>query len=479
VNLEEYTKHDAIGLAELVKKGEVTDKELANLSHEALNNVNNSLNAVVAVFDEPYKEESGEKAIFKGVPTFIKDLGASIAGITQESGSRLTKGLVAPLTTNFAQNMLNSGLQFIGRSACPEFGLTLTTESLAQGATRNPWNTDHITGGSSGGSAALVAAGVVPLAHSNDGGGSTRVPASCCGNVGLKASRGRISLGPIMNDVNSPIIAEGCNSRTVRDTAAFLDAVSKPAIGEAIMNNFKKESFLTLMGQAPKKYKIAVSFEDWGDNPMDPQIKEELERIAESLRENGHQVEEATPPVINLDYFDAFKTIWYAMANLVVKTNATLANKEPSLDNLESITIQMVAEGEKVSSFDQTLVMGMAGHMSLEFGHFFEEWDLLLSPTFIQGTPKIGSPLTLNSKCTLDEWFEEASRFIPGTPIANMTGLPAISIPCAIGPGGLPLGMHFFSGMGKERILIDIARQLEESDPWIDRHPSIYVISKD
>lgn len=479
MNLEEYTKHDAIGLAELVKKGEVTDKELANLSHEALNNVNNSLNAVVAVFDEPYKEESGEKAIFKGVPTFIKDLGASIAGITQESGSRLTKGLVAPLTTNFAQNMLNSGLQFIGRSACPEFGLTLTTESLAQGATRNPWNTDHITGGSSGGSAALVAAGVVPLAHSNDGGGSTRVPASCCGNVGLKASRGRISLGPIMNDVNSPIIAEGCNSRTVRDTAAFLDAVSKPAIGEAIMNNFKKESFLTLMGQAPKKYKIAVSFEDWGDNPMDPQIKEELERIAESLRENGHQVEEATPPVINLDYFDAFKTIWYAMANLVVKTNATLTNKEPSLDNLESITFQMVAEGEKVSSFDQTLVMGMAGHMSLEFGHFFEEWDLLLSPTFIQGTPKIGSPLTLNSKCTLDEWFEEASRFIPGTPIANMTGLPAISIPCAIGPGGLPLGMHFFSGMGKERILIDIARQLEESDPWIDRHPSIYVISKD
>ena len=479
MNLEEYTKHDAIGLAELVKKGEVTDKELANLSHEALNNVNNSLNAVVAVFDEPYKEESGEKAIFKGVPTFIKDLGASIAGITQESGSRLTKGLVAPLTTNFAQNMLNSGLQFIGRSACPEFGLTLTTESLAQGATRNPWNTDHIAGGSSGGSAALVAAGVVPLAHSNDGGGSTRIPASCCGNVGLKASRGRISLGPIMNDVNSPIIAEGCNSRTVRDTAAFLDAVSKPAIGEAIMNNFKKESFLSLMGEAPKKYKIAVSFEDWGDNPMDPQIKEELERIAESLRENGHQVEEATPPVINLDYFDAFKTIWYAMANLVVKTNATLTNKEPSLDNLESITFQMVAEGEKVSSFDQTLSMGMAGHMSLEFGHFFEEWDLLLSPTFIQGTPKIGSPLTLNSKCTLDEWFEEASRFIPGTPIANMTGLPAISIPCAIGPGGLPLGMHFFSGMGKERILIDIARQLEESDPWIDRHPSIYVISKD
>ena len=225
-----------------------------------------------------------------GVPTFIKDLGL-YSRLKQEQGSRLTEGFVAPITTNFAQNMIDAGFQFMGRSTCPEFGLTLTTESVAKGATKNPWNTEHIAGGSSGGSAALVASGVVPLAHSNDGGGSTRIPASCCGNVGLKVSRGRISLGPIANDIFSNY-CRGCNSKTVRDTAAFLDAVSKPAIGEGIINSYKEESFLSIINDSPKKYKIAVSLDDWGPHPMHPEIKSELERVAESLRENGHQVEE-------------------------------------------------------------------------------------------------------------------------------------------------------------------------------------------
>ena len=476
MNLEEYIKYDALGLADLVKKREVSKEELAELAQEGLNKVNKDLNAVVEVFNQPYEEESDENAPFKGVPTFIKDLGASIAGIKQEGGSRLTEGFVAPITTNFAQNMINAGFQFMGRSSCPEFGLTLTTESVAHGATKNPWNTEHIAGGSSGGSAALVASGVVPLAHSNDGGGSTRIPASCCGNVGLKVSRGRISLGPIANDISSPIIAEGCNSKTVRDTAAFLDAVSKPAIGEGIINDFKEESFLSIITDSPKKYKIAVSLDDWGPHPMHPEIKSELERIAESLRQSGHQVEETTPEVVSMDYFEAFKTIWFSMANFVVKTTAPITNREPNSEHLESITLQMVEAGEKISAFDQNLVLGMAGQINNQLGHFFEEYDLLLSPTFIQGTPKLESSITLNSGITLDEWFEECSKIIPGTPLANMTGLPAITVPCAVGPNNLPLGMHFFAGMGKESTLIDVARQLEESNPWIDRKPSVYVI---
>ena len=475
MNLEEYSKYDALGLAELVKKGEVTKEELASLAQQGLNKVDGDLNAVVEVFSQPYEEDHDKDAPFSGVPTFIKDLGASIAGLKQEQGSRLTEGFVAPITTNFAQNMIDAGFQFMGRSTCPEFGLTLTTESVAKGATKNPWNTEHIAGGSSGGSAALVASGVVPLAHSNDGGGSTRIPASCCGNVGLKVSRGRISLGPIANDISSPIIAEGCNSKTVRDTAAFLDAVSKPAIGEGIINTYKEESFLSIINDSPKKYKIAVSLDDWGPHPMHPEIKSELERVAESLRENGHQVEEFTPEVVTMDYFDAFKTIWFSMANFVVKMTAPVTNREANSDHLESITLQMVEAGEKISAFDQNLVLGMAGQINNQLGQFFEDYDLLLSPTFIQGTPKLESSVTLNSGKSLDEWFEECSKLIPGTPLSNMTGLPAISIPCAVGPGKLPLGMHFFAGMGKERILIDIARQLEESDPWAGRKPEIHI----
>ena len=272
MNIEEYVKYDAIGLAELLEKGEVTAQELASLAREAAEKVNDKLNAIVSIFDEPYQDDVIEGAKFRGVPTFIKDLGASISGLPQESGSMLTKGFVSPVTTHFAQSFLNAGFQVIGRSTCPEFGLTLTTESVSQGITRNPWNTDHIAGGSSGGSAALVASGVVPLAHSNDGGGSTRIPASCCGNLGLKTSRGRVSLGPINNDVSSPLIAEGCNSRTVRDTAAFLDAVSKPAVGEGVMNKFIQESFLAGLEKPPEKYRIAVSFNDWGSDPIDSEI---------------------------------------------------------------------------------------------------------------------------------------------------------------------------------------------------------------
>jgi amidase len=476
MKLGEYVKYDAIGLAELVEKGEITPDELATLAQEAAKKVNDKLNAIVSIFDEPYQEEAIEGAKFRGVPTFMKDLGASVIGITQESGSRLTAGLVSPLTTNFAQNVLNSGFQLIGRSACPEFGLTLTTESVSHGITRNPWNTDHIAGGSSGGSAALVASGVVPLAHSNDGGGSTRIPASCCGNLGLKTSRGRVSLGPIMNDVSSPLIAEGCNSRTVRDTAAFLDAVSKPAAGEGVMNSFIQESFLAGLEKAPETYRIAVSFDDWGSGPLESGIRDELERIAQSLREKGHKVEEATPTAVQADYFDAFKVLWYSLAHFVVHSVAPMTNRTPDSSTLESITLKMVREGEKVTGFDVNQTMALSNQMSREFGEFFHNWDLLLTPTFIKGTPKVGGSITLNSDVSLEQWFDEASSLIPGTPIANMTGLPAISVPCAIGPGGLPLGMHFFAAMGNERVLIDIARQLEESEPWINRTPSVYAV---
>ena len=474
MNIEEYVKYDAIGLAELLEKGEVTAQELASLAREAAEKVNDKLNAIVSIFDEPYQDDVIEGAKFRGVPTFIKDLGASISGLPQESGSMLTKGFVSPVTTHFAQNFLNAGFQVIGRSTCPEFGLTLTTESVSQGITCNPWNTEHIAGGSSGGSAALVASGVVPLAHSNDGGGSTRIPASCCGNLGLKTSRGRVSLGPINNDVSSPLIAEGCNSRTVRDTAAFLDAVSKPAVGEGVMNSFIQESFLAGLEKPPEKYRIAVSFNDWGSGSIDPEIRDELERIAESLRVEGHRVEEATPTIVQVDYFEAFKVLWYSLAYFAVNSMAPMINRIPDTSTLESITLQMVKEGEQIRAYDVDRTMALSNQMSREFGEFFQNWDLLLTPTLIKGTPKVGGPITLNSELTLDEWYEAASSLIPATPIANITGVPAISVPCGVGPGSLPLGMHFFAAIGNERALLDIARQLEESEPWINRTPPVY-----
>ena len=188
----------------------------------------------------------------------------------------------------------------------------------------------------------------------------------------------------------------------------------------------------------------------------------------------GHRVEEATPTIVQVDYFEAFKVLWYSLAYFAVNSMAPMINRIPDTSTLESITLQMVKEGEKIRAFDVDRTMALSNQMSREFGEFFQNWDLLLTPTLIKSTPKVGGPVTLNSELTLDEWYEAASSLIPATPIANITGVPAISVPCGVGPGSLPLGMHFFAAMGNERALLDIARQLEESEPWINRTPPVY-----
>ncbi|MFT4518822.1 MAG: amidase [Halioglobus sp.] len=474
MEIAEYTNLDGLSLAEAIARGELSATEAVKLARAAAENVNDSLNAVVAFLDQPVSAKPAEGACFVGVPTFQKDLGAGFVGQKQESGSRVARGQVAPLTAYFSQRMVDAGLQILGRTTCPEFGLTMTTESVATGITRNPWNTEHITGGSSGGSAALVAAGVVPLAHTNDGGGSTRIPASICGNVGLKASRGRISLGPILNDVSMPLIAEGCNSRTVRDTAAFLDAVCKPSLGEATFCA-TQGSFLQGLLAAPKKYRIAVSLDDWGNAPMDSVVRSEVERIANSLRQRGHQVEEATPNSVHGDEAEkSFQIMWCALAHLTVTASAMMTGNTPGPDALEPITLQMYEAGARVTALEHALALSGANNIGRDFAAFFQEWDLILTPTLNRGTPEVGSPLTLSSDLKLDDWFEAATQIVPHTPVANMTGIPAISVPCAIGPGNLPLGMQFMAPMGGEAALLDIAQQLEESEPWIGRRPTVF-----
>ncbi len=475
MNISEYTKFDALGLAALIQQGEVTSAELSQLARQAADQVNDSLNAVVGYVEDIHASSPADNAQFVGVPTFLKDLGASIKGMPQEMGSRITLGYKAGITTDFAQRVLDAGFNILGRTACPEFGLTLTTESIANGNTRNPWNSAHITGGSSGGSAALVAAGVVPLAHTNDGGGSTRIPASICGNVGLKTSRGRISLGPVMNDVSAPLIAEGCNSRTVRDTAAFLDAVAGSMPGEGNLPAAIPGSFLEGLKGAPKKYRIAVSLDDWGTTQLNTEVRSEVERIAESLRQMGHQVEEKTPDIVKGGaIMSCFETLWYSLAHATVSQLAPMTNRVPGPDTLEPTTLDMVEAGSRVSALEYSGAMAFSNVVSRELGQFFKHWDLVLTPTLAGATPRIGSNASLNSGEELSAWFEEVIALVPHTPVANFTGLPAISVPCGIGPGNLPLGMHFLAQMGGEAALLDVAQQLEEAEPWINRRPDIF-----
>lgn len=474
MNIDEYVRYDALGLADLVARGEVTAEELTALARAAAEQVNPELNAIAGSVDPAVSGTPDADARFVGVPTFMKDLGASIEGMKQEMGSRLCEGYVAETTTHFAERVLAAGFNVIGRTTCPEFGLTLTTESMAAGRSANPWNTDHICGGSSGGSAAMVAAGVVPLAHTNDGGGSTRIPASICGNVGLKTSRGRVSLAPGMSDVTAPLVVEGCNSRTVRDTAAFLDAVALAAPGEATIFAPHEHSFLAGLDNRGS-YRIALSLDPWGEAEMHPDIRREMERIGGVLRDLGHEVESATPSVLTDGIVtEKFQVLWFSLAQLTVEETAPLTNRQPGPDTLEPMTLLMAEMGRKITALDFNQAIGESNAVARSLAEFFDDWDLLLTPTLNQPTPKLGSNLTLHAGNSIEDWYDAALQVVPHTPVANFTGLPAISVPCGRGPGDMPLGAHFFGAMGQEAKLLDVAAQLEDADPWRDRRPAVF-----
>ncbi len=482
MELDEYVTHDAVSLGHLVRNKIISPCELAKLANTATHIVNKKLNAAVEIFETPIIDNNiSSNAIFSGVPCFKKDLGTVITGYGYESGSRLTTGITSPVTDEFSKHMLTSGLQVLGRSTSSEFGASISTETVVNGSTRNPWDIDRSAGGSSGGSAALVAAGAVPIAHTNDGGGSSRIPASMCGNVGLKTSRGLVSQAPNANELTSPLTSELCNSRTVRDTAAFLDIVSANNQGDATFKGMHPDfSFLKQLNSAPRKYRIAYSCDTWGASPMDPHAKSEVERIAFLLVELGHHVEEVTPTVFAKGkYWQNFQTIIYCFMYLQIDFWTDLLGRPPSIDNLEPITLQVYEAGSKISAKQHAKAWGYINYFARNLGVFFQNYDLLLTPTVNQTTPFINSNLTSNSNLKLESWFDLMRKYIPQAPIANVTGIPAISVPVASWKNGLPLGMQFFGAMGSDAALLDIAQQLEIAQPWINKRPDIFAAIAD
>lgn len=477
MTLDEYVAYDALGLAELVKKGDVTPQELVELARKAANKVNPQLNAIVEMFDTPvHQKPLPVTEIFAGVPCFKKDLGAALLGCGYECGSRLMRGVRMPLTDDFMGRMLQSGLQVMGRATCSEFAVSTTTETLAHGATRNPWNTDFSVGGSSGGSAALVAAGVVPLAHTNDGGGSTRIPASICGNIGLKTTRGLIGNAPANNELTLPLVSEGCNSRSVRDTAAFLDAVAKFSVGDAVYKGVQwHNSFLANLAKAPQRYRIAYTCATGNNSLMDGVIKSELERVAQLLASLGHTVVEFTPPVLaDEKYWQHYVTLICTCLYMQIDFCVTLLGRRASLEMLELVTLQIYETGVQITAKQQMLAWNYFNQAGRSLGKFFQHYDFILTPTVSQATAPIGSHLAANSSLPLDAWLSSVYHYVPHTPLANAVGIPAISVPVATGPGGLPLGMQFMGAMGAESSLLDIAQQLEIASPWAQKTPGIF-----
>ena len=481
---EEWAAHDALGLAARVHKGELSAAELARQAAAGIAKTNPALSAVVEVFDDvvadPLKDGLDPRGPFAGVPFLMKDLGPTLKGRLQEQGSLFMRGNRPDADTWLTQRMRRAGLNLMGRTTTPEFGVCSSAENPAVYVTRNPWNTDYTTCGSSAGTAAMVAAGVVPMSHATDGGGSIRIPAGFNGNIGLKPSRGVFSIAPHASDITGYVSIQGCHSRTVRDTAAFVDACRGGAPGEFMPYWTVNEPYTELIRKEPGRLRIALSHE-WGDYRATPQIVAELERAGRFLEGLGHHVEWALPQADLRAAFAAQTTCY--ISNFAQVINGLLAARglqRPPADLIEPINIRIWEAGKDLSYAERYRMQAVFNSTARAFGDFFEAWDIMLTPITALPTPRIGTTeyLTLSDNPDIHDWFANLWKFFAYTPLSNLCGIPAISLPMARQENGLPFGIHAQARQANDGLLLQLAAQIERAldGRWNDgRRPGVHV----
>ena len=372
---------DGLGQADLVKKGEVQPIELVDAAIDRIERLNPHLNAVVTPMFDLAREAAQSPELpdgsFKGVPFLMKDLGAAFAGVRQTSGSVFLKEHVSPIDSDLTVRQKQAGLITLGKTNTPEFGILPTTEPKLFGATRNPWNLEVTPGGSSGGSAAAVASGMVALAHGNDGGGSIRIPASCCGLFGLKPTRARNSWGPVLGDIMGGLPVEHAITRSVRDSAALLDATAGPTPGDPYWAPPLARPLLEEVGADPGKLRIAVFAPPYHQEVHEDCIAalRDAAALCESL---GHLVEEKAPALDPEQTRKAFMVIWTAGTAWSIFGNAQADGREPSEDQFEPLTWALAEQGRKFSAAEYLLSVTALQMAAREFGRFMTEFDVVL-----------------------------------------------------------------------------------------------------
>lgn len=473
---DEYTKHDGIGLAELVKQRQVSPEELLEAAIARAEAVNPQINAIVVkLYDRARKQIALglPDGPFRGVPFLVKDLGFWMKGVECADGSRLYQGHTPTKNDTVIDRLEKSGLVIFGRTHVPEFGLVATSESVLHGVTRNPWALDRIAGGSSGGTAAAVAAGIVPFGTASDGGGSIRIPASCCGLFGLKPTRCRVPLGPDSFEMWEGLEVAHAITRTVRDSAALLDAASGPAPGDGYCAPTSKRSFLEEISVHPEKLRIALvrSFSPTDDvHPECVKAVVVAERICRSLR---HNVDDATRlfqqtiPIQQLS--EAFGTVWYVSAEVAARRRLESVGRELRDDDVEPITRWAIEQAEPLTAFDLSMARTIFFDAARKMAEFQGNYDVILCPSLAVPPIEVGR-ISL-SRSDRDAMIQDAVAFSPFTALANETGQPAMSVPLHWTANGLPVGVQFFGRFGDEATLFRLAAQLEDAQPWKDRRP--------
>jgi amidase len=474
MNMREIGWMDATAQAELVRKKEVTPAEMIEAAIERIERLNPDLNAVITrMYDEARSEAKGARieGPFAGVPFLLKDLQAAYNGVTMTAGSNYLRNFKPNLDTELVKRYRKAGLIVVGKTNTPEFGIYPTTEPEAFGRTKNPWDTTRTTGGSSGGSAAAVASGMVALAHANDGGGSIRIPASCCGLFGLKPTRARNPLGPHFGDVFSGLVAEHAVTRSVRDSAALLDATAGPDVGDPYYAPPQARPFVDEIGAKPGRLKIAYTTTASTGVPVHPDCVAAVMDAAKLCEELGHEVEEAAPQLNGEMLTKAFMVIWSAGNAWTIDSLSLAVGRKPEKEELEAATWALVEMGRKQSGPAYLMAVQTLQIFSRHVARFMEKYDVMLTPTLAEPPVPLG---TFDSTAENPmAGMRRSALFAPFTPICNATGQPAMSVPLYWNGEGLPVGAHFIGRFGDEATLFRLASQLESARPWAHRRPGV------
>ncbi len=489
---KEYDHYDAIGLAQLVRDGQVSAGELCEEAISRIERLNPQLNAVITPMFEQARTAAGgtlPRGALSGVPFLLKDILHAFAGVPLTSGSRALKTFVPDRDSEFVARTKRAGLIVLGKTNVPELGLMAVTEPEAFGPAKNPWNLRHTPGGSSGGSAAAVASRIVPIASANDGGGSIRIPASCCGIFGLKPTRGRTPVGPYYGEVWDGAVADLAVSISVRDSAALLDEIQGPEAGAPYTIAPPERPYLEEVGREPGTLRIGFSTRSPIGTQVHFECVEAVRKAAVLLESLGHRVEEAEPVYDGKALAKCYMTLYFGQVGADLKFIAQeLGTGKANL--VEDTTKTLALLGRTIKACDYVASRRQWHVFGQAMAQYLTGYDLFMTPTTAAPPPGIGelapkaadvaamkviNALGLGSLLmltgTVDKLAVKALSKTPFTQLANLTGLPAMSVPLHWTPDGLPCGVQFMGRLGGEAMLFRLAAQLEKASPWFDKRP--------
>ncbi|MEJ5360921.1 MAG: amidase [Spirochaetota bacterium] len=494
MTFKEYNNYDATGLAELIKKKKVSIKEVTTAAIQHIEKINPLINAIITPMYENIDSEIKNipKGHFYGVPFLVKDLLTSIKGVRMASGCRAYRNYIPDFDSEVAKRYKSAGLVILGKTNTPEFGLVAYTEPKIFGPTRNPWNTNLIPGGSSGGSAAAIASGMVPFAGGGDGGGSIRIPSAYCGLFGFKPSRGRVPAGPEYGQIWQGAAVEHVLTRSVRDSAAMLDILQGSDPGAPYIIEPPKLPYSKEIQKSPGKLKIAISTDSPIGTAVHPECKKAALEAAKLCERLGHHVSIDSPKVDGVALAKSYLMLYFGEVAADIKTIGIKLGRKPKQSDVEVTTWTLGLLGRTYSAGDFVMALREWNTAARALGEFFTKYDVYLTPTTGQPPAPIGSlapkPIELfGSKIMnllglggllkisgiVEKLAIQSLSQVPFTQLANLTGIPAMSLPLHWGEDGLPYGVQFMASFGNEALLFRLAAQLEKAKPWFHKRPQL------